>query len=235
MSIKDSKTPQSSPPHKQINPDSSNSLSVRVFEELEESILNGIIKPGDNLTEMKLCAELGVSRTPVREAIRMLEQKGLVQIIPNKGAVVLGISEKDLEDIYTIRMYIEGLGSRWAATNITEEQIRELTEIVDLQEFYQMKNAMEHINQLDSQFHERVFAYSNSRTLQYTLSHLHHMIQYYRHLSFCSDGRAEKAIKEHRQILLALADHDQDAAEKLTIEHIVRAKENLLHMIRTYK
>lgn len=235
MSIKDSKTPQSLPPTKQINPDSANSLSVRVFEELEESILNGIIKPGENLNEMKLCAELGVSRTPVREAIRMLGQKGLVQIFPNKGAVVLGISEKDLEDIYTIRMYIEGLGSRWAAANITEEQISELTEIVDLQEFYQMKNSMEHINQLDSQFHEKVFEYSNSRTLQHTLSHLHHMIQYYRQLSFSSDGRAEKAIKEHRQILLALADHDQDAAEKLTIEHIARAKENLLHIIRTCK
>ncbi len=217
------------------SPDSSNSLSVRVFEELEESILNGIIKPGENLIEMKLCSELGVSRTPVREAVRMLEQKGLVQIIPNKGAVVLGISEKDLEDIYAIRMYIEGLGSRWAAANITEEQIRELTEIVDLQEFYQRKNAMEHINQLDSQFHERVFAYSNSRTLQHTLSHLHHMIQYYRQRSFRSDGRAEKAIKEHRQILEALANHDQDAAEKLTVEHVVHAKENLLHIIRTHK
>lgn len=235
MSIKSSKTPQSSPPPKQINPDSSNSLSVRVFKELEGSILNGIIKPGENLTEMKLCAELGVSRTPVREAIRLLEQKGLVQIFPNKGAVVLGINGKDLEDIYTIRMYIEGLGSRWAAANITEEQIRELTEIVDLQEFYQIKNDMEHINQLDSQFHERVFEYSSSRTLQHTLSDLHHMLQYYRQLSFSSNGRAEKAIKEHRQILLALADHDQDAAEKLTIEHVVHAKENLLHIIKTYK
>lgn len=235
MSIKDSKTPQSSPPPKQISADSSNSLSVRVFEELEESILNGIIKPGDNLTEMKLCAELGVSRTPVREAIRMLGQKGLVQIFPNKGAVVLGISEKDLEDIYTIRMYIEGLGSRWAAANITEEQIRELTEIVDLQEFYQIKNAMKHINQLDSQFHEKLFESSNSRTLQHTLSGLHHRIQHYRQLSFSSNGRAEKAIKEHRQILVALAAHDQDAAEQLTIEHIARAKENLLHIIKTYK
>jgi DNA-binding GntR family transcriptional regulator len=235
MSTKSFKSPQSAPPPKQIIPDSSNSLSMRVFKELEESILNGIIKPGENLTEAKLCEELGVSRTPVREAIRLLGQKGLVKIIPNKGAVVLGISEKDLEDIYTIRMYVEGLGSRWAAANITEEQIRELTEIVELQEFYQIKNAMKHINQLDSQFHEKLFEYSNSRTLQHTLSDLHHMIQHYRQLSFSTNGRAEKAVKEHRQILEALAAHDQDSAERLTIEHIAHAKENLLNIIKTYK
>jgi len=235
MNTKSIKKTRSAPPPKQIIPDSPSSLSERVFKELEESILNGIIKPGDNLTEVKLCEELGVSRTPVREAIRLLGQKGLVKIIPNKGAVVLGISEKDLEDIYTIRMYLEGLGSRWAAANITEEQIKELTEIVELQEFYQIKNATEHINQLDTQFHDKIFEYSNSRTLQHTLSDLHHMIQHYRQLSFSSNGRAEKAIKEHRQILEALAAHDQDAAEKLTIEHIARAKENLLHVIQEHK
>jgi len=218
-------------PPKHINSDN-NSLSVRVFEELEESILNGMIKPGEHLTEMKLSSELGVSRTPIREAIRMLEQKGLVQIIPNKAVVVLGINEKDLEDIYTMRMYIEGLGSRWAAINITEEQIKELAEIVDLQEFYQTKNSTEQINQLDSKFHEKIFEFSNSRTLQHTLSDLHHMIQHYRHISFNSSGRADKAIEEHRQIFDALANHDQDAAEKLTIQHIANAKENLLRITK---
>lgn len=232
MTIKNFNTPQSPSPPKQINPDYTNSLSVRVFEELEESILNGIIKPGEHLTEIKLSAELGVSRTPIREAIRMLEQKGLVQIIPNKTAVVLGINEKDLEDIYTIRMYIEGLGSRWAAANITVAQIRELREIVDLQEFYQTKNSTEHVNDLDSQFHEKIFEFSNSRTLQHTLSDLHHMIQHYRQISFNSIGRADKAIEEHRQILEALTDHNQDAAEKLTVQHIANAKENLLQIMK---
>lgn len=226
MISKDYNTTQLPSHSKQINQDHS-SLSVRVFEELEESILNGIIKPGAHLTEMKLSAELGVSRTPIREAIRMLEQKGLVQIIPNKAAVVLGINEKDLEDIYTMRMYIEGLASRWAALNITAEQIKELAELLDLQEFYQTKNATEQINQLDSKFHEKIFEFSNSRTLQHTLSDLHHMIQHYRHISFNSSGRADKSIEEHRQIFQALANHDQDAAEKLTIQHVANAKDNL--------
>ena len=209
-----------------------NSLSMSVFEELEEGILNGTIEPGENLTESKLSHDLGVSRTPVREALRMLEQKRLVEITPNKGAIVLGISEKDLDDIYTIRMHIEGLGSRWAAANITEEQVRELTEIVELQEFYKCKDSLEQINQLDSQFHEKLYKYSQSSVLQHTLSDLHHMIQRYRAISFHSKGRTQKAIQEHREILEAIANHDQDAAERLTVLHISNAKENLLNIIK---
>ncbi len=215
--------------------DNAASLSTRVFEQLEESILSGRIKPGESLIELKLSEQLGVSRTPVREAIRMLEQKGLVQIIPNKGAVVLGISEKDLEDIYTIRMYIEGLASRLAAANITDEQIRELSELVDLQEFYSLKQSTSHIKDLDSRFHEKIYEYSNNRTLQHTLSDLHHMVVRYRQLSFAAEGRAEKAIEEHRQILQALARHDQDAAEKLTVQHISNAKDNLLQVVKAQK
>jgi DNA-binding GntR family transcriptional regulator len=232
MNTKKKQTPTPLHPQKLVASDHANSLSVRVFEELEESILNGSIKPGENLIELKLSAELGVSRTPVREAIRMLEQKGLVQITPNKGAVVLGISEKDLTDIYTIRMYIEGLGSRWAAANITEKQIQELTDIVDLQEFYNHKQSTGQINDLDSRFHEKIFEYSNSRTLQHTLSDLHHMIQRFRHISFNTTGRADKAIEEHRQILEALSRHDADEAERLTVQHIRNAMDNLLNVMK---
>ncbi|HJB25044.1 MAG TPA: GntR family transcriptional regulator [Firmicutes bacterium] len=217
---------------KSVTTDNTNSLSTRVFEELEEGILSGQIPSGESLIELKLSSEMGVSRTPVREAIRMLEQKGLVQIIPNKGAVVLGISEKDLKDIYTIRMYIEGLASRWAAEHISEEQAQELTEIVDLQEFYNIKQANGKINDLDSRFHEKIYEISGSRTLQHTLSDLHHMIQRYRKLSFSAKGRAEKAIQEHREILDAICRHDGEQAERLTIQHIANARENLLHLIK---
>lgn len=217
---------------KSVVTDNANSLSAKVFEELEDGILSGQIPSGESLIELKLSSEMGVSRTPVREAIRMLEQKGLVQIIPNKGAVVLGISEKDLKDIYTIRMYIEGLASRWAAENINEEQMRELTEIVDLQEFYNIKQANGKINDLDSRFHEKIYEISGSRTLQHTLSDLHHMIQRYRKLSFSTQGRAQKAIQEHREILDAICRHDEGEAERLTIQHIANARENLLHIIK---
>lgn len=210
----------------------SNSLSVSVFEELEEGILNGEIEPDENLTEMKLSLDLGVSRTPIREALRMLEQKRLVEITPNKGAVVLGINEKDLNDIYTIRMNIEGLGTRWATANITEEGIKELKKIVELQEFYMMKDSLEEINDLDAQFHDKIYEYSNSRTLEYILSDLHHLIKHYRKISFNEKGRTENAVYEHREILEAIISGDVDSAEKLTIKHITNAKENLLNIIK---
>ena len=211
------------------------SLGERVYEELEAGILSNRIKPGEVLVELKLSAEYGISRTPVREAIRMLEQKGLVEVVPHKGAVVLGIDEKDLEDIYTIRMYIEGLAAKWAAARITADQLRDLTEIVDLQEFYHMKNAPIKINDLDSRFHERLYQYSGSRTLSHTLSELHHMILWFRELSFSSEGRAEKAIEEHRQILDALTKGDGELAERLTVEHISNAKNTLLEIIKSRK
>ena len=100
-----------------------NSLRANVFKELEQAILNGNFAPGDSLIEQRLSAELGVSRTPVREALRQLELEGLVKTVPNKGAVVIGVSAKDILDIYSIRMKIEALAARWAATNITDEEL----------------------------------------------------------------------------------------------------------------
>ncbi len=208
-----------------------NSLSWRVFEQLEEGILNGSILPGESLIELKLSGELGVSRTPVREAIRMLEQKGLVRLVPNKGAVVLGVDSKDLLDVYTIRTYIEGLASRWAAENITEARRKELREIVDLQEFYHLKSYQEQISEMDSRFHETIFSYCESRTLQHMLRDLHHMIQRYRRQSIAASGRTEKAIAEHRLILEAICQGNGDEAERLTVIHINNAKENLLKLL----
>lgn len=93
----------------------SNSLHSRVYNRIRNDILNGVYEPGESLVELKLSEELGVSRTPVREALRQLELEGLVQSVPNKGATVRGVTEQDIQDIYTIRMLIEGLAARWAA------------------------------------------------------------------------------------------------------------------------
>lgn len=110
------------------------------------------------MIETKLSEELGVNRTPIREAIRQLELEGLVQAIPNKGAVVTGVSAQDITDIYTIRMLIEGLVTRLAAVKITEEQLASLKEAVDLEEFYTTKNSVDHLLHFDSRFHETTFS-----------------------------------------------------------------------------
>ena len=114
------------------------SLGSRVFQKIRDNILNGTYKENDELRETAIGKELGVSRTPVREALRQLELEGLVTIIPNRGAYVSGISHKDIWDIYKIRSMLEGLCARWAAEHITEEQLDQLEESLLLSEF-QMK------------------------------------------------------------------------------------------------
>lgn len=205
-----------------------NTLVDQVFEQLETSILDGSLEVGESLNELKLSSQLGVSRTPVREAMRMLEQKNLVRLVPNKGIIVLGVDRKDLLDVLTIRSYIEGLASRWAAENITEPKSKALREIVDLQEFYFLKSDTEKISGMDSRFHEAIFSFCESRKLEYMLRDLHHMILRFRRLSIAESSRTEKAIAEHRAILEAICSGDGDNAERYTVEHINNAKENLL-------
>jgi DNA-binding GntR family transcriptional regulator len=204
----------------------SSSLRAQVFKEIEQAILDGVFAPGDNLAEMKISAELGVSRTPVREALRQLELEGLVRTIPNKGAVVVGISEKDVDDIYTIRSYIEGLAARWAADHVTDDEIGTLREIVELQEYYASRGDGLQVWHLDSRFHEMIYECCRSRPLKQTLTAFHHNIQNARALSFKTAARAQAAVQEHRNILEAIAKRDSAAAESLTAEHIKNAREN---------
>ncbi|MCX7657708.1 MAG: GntR family transcriptional regulator [Oscillospiraceae bacterium] len=205
-----------------------NSLREQVFRELEKAILDGVYSPGDSLIELKLSSELGVSRTPVREALRQLELEGLVKTIPNKGAIVIGVSEKDMEDIYNIRMVLESLASKWAAENITDEELSELGDVVELQEFYAAKGDAVRVWQLDTKFHEIIFSSSGSKPLKHTLSNFHHYIQRAREMSVKSAGRAESVTKEHRRIYEALKARNGEAAAKLAEEHVKYALENFV-------
>ncbi len=204
------------------------SLRIRVFNAIENAILNEVYKDGDSLSELKLSAELGVSRTPVREALMQLELEGLVRNIPNKGAVVVGVSEKDIEDIYAIRIRIEGLAARFCTEKITGEELRALEKLVDLQEFYLFKNDLEQIWKLDGDFHKIIYDASRSRPLRFMLTNFHNYIKRARDISMQAEGRAERTVAEHRSILEAIRSGDGELAEQLTAEHIINAKNNLL-------
>ena len=205
----------------------SGSLRLRIFNAIEDAILDGRYNEGDSLNEIKLSQEFGVSRTPVREALMQLEHDGLVKNIPNKGAIVIGISDKDIDDIYLIRIRIEGLASRLCAENITEDEIVALEKIVDLQEFYLMKNDYEQILRLDGDFHKIIYSSSRSKPLRYMLSTFHNYVKHARDISVQTEGRAAKTVAEHRAILNALKSKNGDLAEQLTAEHITNAKDNL--------
>lgn len=203
------------------------SLRGRVFNKIREDILSGKYSQSEELKETSIGTELGVSRTPVREALRQLELEGLVTIIPNKGAYVNGISEKDIHDIYIIRSYLEGLCARWACEHITQEQIDELEEIVYLSEFHAKKEHHEQIVELDNKFHQLIYDASDSKILNHVLSDFHHYVQRIRKITLASDNRAANSNKEHTAILDAIRQRDGEKAEFLAHEHIMNTIKNI--------
>lgn len=203
------------------------SLRGRVFNKIREDILSGKYSQNEELKETSIGMELGVSRTPVREALRQLELEGLVNIIPNKGAYVNGISEKDIHDIYIIRSYLEGLCAKWACEHISQEQIDELEEIVYLSEFHAKKEHHEQIVELDNKFHQLIYDASNSKILNHVLSDFHHYVQRIRKITLSSENRAVNSNKEHTAILDAIRQKDGEKAEFLAHEHIMNTIKNI--------
>ena len=151
----------------------STSLADQVFDRLENDIIQGVYQKGEILTELKLVEQLGVSRTPIREALRRLEQERLIEDA-GKGSRVLGITESDLFDIMTIRERVEGVAAYYATKNMTPEGKKELTHLVDLQEFYFEKRDAERLRQVDDQFHDLICVLSKRTVITDTLIPLHH-------------------------------------------------------------
>lgn len=198
------------------------SLADQVFEHIERDILSGKYERGEIITESKLSTELGVSRTPIREALRRLEQEHLIEE-SGKGSIVIGISEKDLEDIFLIRKQLECLAASMAAKNHTDEQLAELKETLELQEFYVTKADTEHVKYMDNKFHRILYKLTGSTVFYDTLVPLHRKIQKYRRASLQSKSRATESVLEHRRVYEAIASRDGDLAAKTVLEHIENA------------
>lgn len=203
------------------------SLADQVFERLENDIITGVYARGEILTELQLVEKLGVSRTPIREALRRLEQERLVEE-SGKGNVVLGITVDDLVDIMSIRQRIEGLAAYYATKNLTEEGAQKLRSINQLQEFYYQQHDIEHLRQMDDAFHDAIYEMSGRTVLRDTLFPLHKKAQRYRRISIEDDRRLACSIEEHRQIFQAIMDGEAEQAEQLIRQHITNAKENMI-------
>ena len=205
----------------------STSLADQVFDRLENDIIQGVYQKGEILTELKLVEQLGVSRTPIREALRRLEQERLIEDA-GKGSRVLGITEDDLLDIMTIRERIEGVAAYYATQNLTPENLKELTHLVDLQEFYYEKRDAERLRQVDDQFHDMICILSRRTVIMDTLIPLHRKTRRYRRTSLGDWGRTEHTMQEHRAIYEAIVSGNAELACELTTKHIENAKEHML-------
>jgi DNA-binding GntR family transcriptional regulator len=203
------------------------SLADQVFDHLENDILSGKYQRGEILTESKLSAELGVSRTPIREALRRLEQEHIIEE-SGKGSVVIGINEKDLEDIFMIRKSLECQVAALAAKNRTEEQLKQLREALEFQEFYLNKKDPDQIKLMDSRFHETLYKLSGSTAFYDTLVPLHKKIQKYRRASVTNSSRAEASVAEHRKIYEAIEAKNTALAAKYASEHVENAYKHIM-------
>ena len=175
------------------------SLADQVFEKLEDDIVYGVYKRGEILTELKLAETLGVSRTPIREALRRLEQERMIEDC-GKGSLVLGITRDDLLDIMDIRLRIEGLATLYAALNITPEGIEELTHLMDLQEFYHAKKDIARLQNVDDEFHATICRLSKRNVIFDTLIPLYRKTRLYRKIALEDTDRSPKTLQEHREI-----------------------------------
>ena len=203
------------------------SLADQVFEKLEDDIITGVYPRGEILTELKLVEQLGVSRTPIREALRRLEQERLIEDC-SKGSVVLGITTEDLEDIMNIRQRIEGLAAYYATKNLTPESAKRFKQISDLQDFYYEKQDMDNLRKMDDAFHEAIYELSGRTVIRDTLQPLHHKTQRYRRISMADPQRVENTMREHKAMYEAIVSGNAELAAELTEKHIENAK---IHMI----
>ena len=202
-------------------------LADQVFDKLENDIIQGIYPKGEILTELKLVDQLGVSRTPIREALRRLEQERLIADT-GKGSVVLGITDEDLLDIMNIRERIEGLAAFYAAKNVTPDAARELNHITDLQDFYFNKQDADRLRQVDDEFHDAICRLSGRNVISDTLIPLHRKTRRYRRIAMEDWERTTQTTQEHFAICKAITAGDAELAKKLMKQHIINAKHHMI-------
>ncbi|MBQ8269183.1 MAG: GntR family transcriptional regulator [Clostridia bacterium] len=204
------------------------SLADQVFERLENDILLGKYPRGSYLTEHALVEDLGVSRTPIRESLRRLEQEHIIEV-SSRGILVLGVTLDDLADIYAMRLQLEPMVVARAAAVATDEEIAELRETLELQQYYVGRHDSDRIKFMDSKFHELLYRASHSTVFYDTLLPLHKKVQKFRKASVENESRADRSFAEHRAILSAIEARDADAAYAAMRAHVENAK---MHIVK---
>ncbi len=202
-----------------------------VFETLREAIINATLKPGERLMEIQLAEEMGVSRTPVREAIRKLELEGFVVMVPRKGAYVADISTKDIADVFEIRAALEGLAAGLAAERITEEELDQLERILVKIGECVNNNDLEKLIEVDGEFHDTLFKATRNERLVQIVSNLREQIQRFRTASLSIPGRMKYALEEHKKIVEAVSERNVELAQALAREHIENAENSMFELL----
>lgn len=182
--------------------------------------------------EIQLAEELGVSRTPIREALRKLELEGFIVMVPRKGAYVADISFKDIADVFEIRAALEALAAGLAAERITDEELEEMERLVAEKAESIANQDMEKLIKVDTLFHEAIYKASRNQRLTSIISNLREQIQRYRTTSLSYPGRMQRSLEEHRSIVEAIQSRDPQIAQQVAREHIENAENSIIEAIK---
>lgn len=209
------------------------SLANQVYDRLEYNILSGAYAPGEIISETRLSEELGVSRTPIREAMAKLAHEKLIKDSP-QGTVVVGVTENDVKDLFEVKRRIEIIATRRAAENISEEGLVALKENVEQQEFFAQKGDVIKVRDLDTEFHDILYRECGSVTFETILSPIHHKMMKFRRLSLEKSHRIVASVAEHKSLYNAIADKDGDKIETIMLLHIDHAYNNIMEVNEQY-
>jgi DNA-binding GntR family transcriptional regulator len=203
-----------------------------IFNTIREAIIIGELKPGERLMEVQLAEKMGVSRTPVREAIRKLELEGLVEMLPRKGARVANLSEKDIMDVLEVRSTLDGLASSLSALRITDDEIKELKHILAQFITCVEKNNLQGSIKKDVEFHDVIYRSSRNDKLIQISNNLREQVQRYRVIYIKDYSSSSDLVKEHSEILDAISRRDPDAAMRIAQLHIKKQEESIIRSVK---
>ena len=206
-----------------------------VFNTLRQAILRGELKPGERLMEIQLANKLGVSRTPIREAIRKLELEGLVLMIPRKGAEVAEITEKSLRDVLEVRRALEELAVELVCERITDEQIQDLKDAAEEFKESLKDGDITRIAEADVKFHDVIYMATDNQKLIQLLNNLREQMYRYRVEYLKRSDFHQQLIDEHEEIIETIESGQKDRAVQVVCQHVDNQVEAVMDTIRTKK
>ena len=212
----------------QIRLDSYKPLRELVCEHIREAIINGVFAPGERLMEIQMADEMGVSRTPVREAIRKLEMEGFVVMIPRRGTYVSNMSIKDINDVYEIRISLDTLAAGLAAERISDEELEELQRLLVKVGNAMEENDMAKVVEADIEFHDVLYKASRNERLRNIINNLREQITVIRGVSMRYPGRLKDTQEEHRRLVECIAARNVEKSQEAARIHLENAERTLM-------
>lgn len=206
-----------------------------VFNTLRQAILRGELKPGVRLMEIQLANKLGVSRTPIREALRKLELEGLVNMVPRKGAEVADITEKSLRDVLEVRKALEELSVQLACEKITEEEIEELKRAAERFKDTLDDQDVTKIAEADVAFHDIIYTATDNQKLILLLNNLREQMYRYRVEYLKKEEAYPQLIAEHEELIDNISKRNKEEATRIMCEHIDNQVATVINVIHTKK